>query len=128
MQASGNIVEVDILELSRFPCCGVDIFCTSIRLVLMMMKEIDLKLTQQEWLRGNKLSLRLMRNHGERVGGSNLGQTQSHFLSESGRFLSNRSQDRLFIARMLNKDPKIFLPSTFFFSREREREREREYA
>ena len=46
MQASGNLVDVDILELPRFPCCGVDIFCTSIRLVLMMMKEIDLKLTQ----------------------------------------------------------------------------------
>ena len=44
MQASGNLVEVDILELSRFPC--VDIFCTSIGLALMMMKEIDLKLTQ----------------------------------------------------------------------------------
>ena len=46
MQASGNLVEVDILELSRFPCRGVDIFCTIIRLVLLMMKEIDLKLTQ----------------------------------------------------------------------------------
>ena len=46
MQASGNLVEVDILELSRSPCRGVDIFCTSIGLVLMMMKEIDLKLTQ----------------------------------------------------------------------------------
>ena len=46
MQMSGNLVEVDILELSRFPCQGFDIFCTSIGLVLMMMKEIDLKLTQ----------------------------------------------------------------------------------
>ena len=48
MQASGNLVEVDILELSRsrFPCRGVDIFCTSIRLVLLLMKEIDLILTQ----------------------------------------------------------------------------------
>ena len=46
MQASGKLVEVDILELSRFPCCGVDIFYTSIVLVLMMVKEIDLKLTQ----------------------------------------------------------------------------------
>ena len=45
MQASGNLVEVDILELSRFPRSGVDIFCTSIRLVLLLMKEIDLKLT-----------------------------------------------------------------------------------
>ena len=25
MQASGNLVEVDTLELSRFPCCGVGI-------------------------------------------------------------------------------------------------------
>ena len=46
MQESGNLVEVDILELSRFPCRGVDIFCTSIILVLLMMKEINLKLTQ----------------------------------------------------------------------------------
>ena len=46
MQACGNLVEVDILELSRFPCHGVGIFHTSIRLVLMMVKEIvDLKLT-----------------------------------------------------------------------------------
>ena len=42
MQAAGNLVDVDILELSRFPCHGVDIFCTSIRLVLLIMKEIDL--------------------------------------------------------------------------------------
>ena len=46
MQVSGNLVEVDIKELLRFPCRGVDIFCTSVRLVLLMMKEIDLKLTQ----------------------------------------------------------------------------------
>ena len=46
MQASGNLVEVDILELSRFPGHGADIFGTSMRLVLLMMKEIDLKLTQ----------------------------------------------------------------------------------
>ena len=36
MQASGNLVEVDILELSRFPCRGVGICQTSIGLVLMM--------------------------------------------------------------------------------------------
>ena len=47
---------------------------------------------------------RLMRNHGERVSGSNLSQTQSHLLSESGCFLSNRSRHRLGIARMLNKE------------------------
>ena len=35
MQACGNLVEVDILELSRFPCHGVGIFHTSIGLVLM---------------------------------------------------------------------------------------------
>ena len=45
MQASGNLVEVDILELSRFPCRGVGICLPSIGLVLMMVKEIDLKLT-----------------------------------------------------------------------------------
>ena len=46
MQASGNLVEVDILELSRFSCSGVGICFTSIGLVLMVVKEIDLKLTQ----------------------------------------------------------------------------------
>ena len=46
MQASGNLVVVDILELSRFPCRGVDICQTSIGLVQMTVKEIDLKLTQ----------------------------------------------------------------------------------
>ena len=45
----------------------------------------------REWLRGNKLSLHLMRNHGEGVSGLNLGQTQCHPLSESGFFLFNRS-------------------------------------
>ena len=42
MQASANLVEVDILELSRFPCRGVGICYTSIRPVLMMVNEIDL--------------------------------------------------------------------------------------
>ena len=46
MQVSGNLVEVDILELSRFPCRSVGICHTKIGLVLMMVKEIDLKLTQ----------------------------------------------------------------------------------
>ena len=46
MQASGNLVEVDILELSRFPCHGVGICHTCIEPLLMMVKEIDLKLTQ----------------------------------------------------------------------------------
>ena len=41
-----------------------------------------------------------------RGSGSNLSQTQSHPLSESGCFLSNRSQNRLNIARTLNKDQK----------------------
>ena len=36
---------MDILELSRFPCRGVSICHTSIELVLMMVKDIDLKLT-----------------------------------------------------------------------------------
>ena len=42
MQVSGNLVEVDILELLRIPCCGVGICQTSMGLV---MKEIDMKLT-----------------------------------------------------------------------------------
>ena len=45
MQVSGNLVEVDILELSRFPCRGVGICQISIERVLMMAKEINLKLT-----------------------------------------------------------------------------------
>ena len=44
MQVSGNLVEVDILELSKFPCCGVDICHTSIGLGLIKVKDIDLKL------------------------------------------------------------------------------------
>ena len=99
MQASGSLVDVD------FPWPGIDIFCTSMGLGRQIVRELDLKLTLG-WLRGNKLSLSLMRNHGEGVIGSNLGQTQSHPLSESGCFLSNRSQYRLNIARTLNKDKK----------------------
>ena len=41
MQASGNQNEVDILELSMFPCHGVGICHTSIG----MVKDLDLKLT-----------------------------------------------------------------------------------
>ena len=66
MQASaGNLVEVDILEWSRFPCHGVGICHTSMRLVLTMVKGID-------------LTLNLMRNHTEWVSGLNLCQTLSH--------------------------------------------------
>ena len=50
--------------------------------------------------------------HGERVSGSNLSQTQIHPLSEAGRFLSNRSQHRLGIARTLNKDKQIDISVT----------------
>ena len=46
MQASGNLVEVDILELSEFPWPGVGIFHTSMGLGQRMVKEIDLKMTQ----------------------------------------------------------------------------------
>ena len=44
IQASGSLVEVDLLQLSWFPCPGVDICYTSIGLGLMMVKELDLKL------------------------------------------------------------------------------------
>ena len=47
-----------------------------------------------------------MTNHGEGFSGSNLSQTQSHPVWESGCFLSNRSPYRLIIARTLNKDQK----------------------
>ena len=45
MQASDNLVEVDFLELSRFSCRKVGICHASNGLVLMMVKETDLKLT-----------------------------------------------------------------------------------
>ena len=45
MQASGSLVDVDILELSESPCSGVDIFCTSMGLGRRIVKELDLKLT-----------------------------------------------------------------------------------
>ena len=62
--------------------------------------------TGNGWEVKNWVSTGLMRNHGEEVSGSNLGQTQSHPLTESGCFLSNRLQYRLNIARTLNKDQK----------------------
>ena len=40
-----SLVEVDVLELSRFPCSGFDICYTSIGLGLMIVKELELKLT-----------------------------------------------------------------------------------
>ena len=58
LKASGKLVEVDILQQSRFPCCGVGISHTSIGLVLMMVKELDLKLTLG-MAESNKLSLGL---------------------------------------------------------------------
>ena len=45
MQVSVNQLEFDILEQPRFPCCGVGMCHTSIGLVLMIVKEIDQKLT-----------------------------------------------------------------------------------
>ena len=39
MPVSGSLVEVDILELSRFPCPGIVICHTRIRLGLMMVKK-----------------------------------------------------------------------------------------
>ena len=70
-----------------------------------MVKELDLKLTLGMAERTE--SLHLMRNHGEEgVSGSNLCQTQSYPLSESGCFLSSWSQNRLGIARTVNEDQK----------------------
>ena len=67
---------MDILELLRFPCPCVDICHTSIELEKRMAKEVDMKLALG-------IALHLMRNHGEEVSGSNLGQNQSHPLSAS---------------------------------------------
>ena len=70
-----------------------------------MAKDLDPKLMLGKTER-HKLSLHLMRNHGEGVSISNLGQAQSYPLSESGSFLSNRSQNWLGILLTLNKDQK----------------------
>ena len=45
MQASGSLVEFDILELSGSPWPGIGIFCTSMGLGRRIGKELDLKLT-----------------------------------------------------------------------------------
>ena len=45
MQVSGNLVDVDIPALSRFPGPGVGICHNIIELGLMMVKELDIKLT-----------------------------------------------------------------------------------
>ena len=47
-------------------------------------------------------------NHREGVSSSNLGQAQSHPLSESGCFLSNQSQHRLGIARTKNMPVRLW--------------------
>ena len=82
MQASGSLVDVDIPELSESPWPGMDIFCTRMGLWCRIVKELDPKLTLGMAERGDELSLQLMRNHGEGVSGSNLGQTQSHHFSD----------------------------------------------
>ena len=46
MQASGNLVEVDIPELSESPWPGVGIFHTSMGLGWQIVKKLDLKLAQ----------------------------------------------------------------------------------
>ena len=45
MQASGNLANVDILELSESTLPGVGIFHTIMGLGRQMVKELDLKLT-----------------------------------------------------------------------------------
>ena len=45
IQVSGRLVAVDILELSQFPCPGVGISHSSMRLGLITAKELNLKLT-----------------------------------------------------------------------------------
>ena len=43
---SGNVIDVDIPELSESPWPGIDIFCTSMGgLGRRIVKELDLKLT-----------------------------------------------------------------------------------
>ena len=85
---SRKLVEVDILETSEFLGSGVVIYHTSMGLGLKMAKELDPKLTL-EWLRGEQLSFPMISHHVEEVSFSNLGQTKSRPLAESGCFLSN---------------------------------------
>ena len=58
-----------------------------------------------------------MRNHGEGVTSLNLCQSQSHLISESGRFLTNQSQYRFGIAWTLNKDQKHILSKLSKYSK-----------
>ena len=45
MQVSASLVDVDFPELSESPWSGIDIFCTSMGLGRLIVKELDLKLT-----------------------------------------------------------------------------------
>ena len=62
--ASGRLVDVDIPKLSESPWPGIDIFCASMGLGQQIVKELDLKLALG-MAEGDKLSLHMMRNHGE---------------------------------------------------------------
>ena len=84
MQVSVGLDEVDILQLSsESQWSGVGIFHISMGLGRWIVKESDRKLTLGMAERDRQQSLHLMRSI------KNLGQTQSHSLSESGCFLSN---------------------------------------
>ena len=74
--------DVDILEPPEFtwPGVGVGICHTSMVLGLRIVKELDL-ICHLEWLRRDKLSLHLIRNHGEGIRCSKVCQIQSHLLS-----------------------------------------------
>ena len=77
MQASGGLVEVDILELSRFPCPGVGLCHTSIGLGRRRVKDLKLKLTLgMAERRRNPPDEESWGGHG----GLNLRQTQIHTL------------------------------------------------
>ena len=95
---------MNILKLSGFPCPGIGLCHSNIGRGLMMVKELDLKLTLGMAER--------RKNSPVGVKGANLGQTQSHPLSESGCFLSMWSQYRLGIAPVLNPDKKISFRSS----------------
>ena len=59
----------------------------------------------------------LMKNHGEEVSNSNLGQTESHPLSESAVSCLISHNHQFFIARMLNKDQKTALSRHLYSER-----------
>ena len=85
-----RLVDVDILEPSESLCSGIGICCTSMGLGQQMVN------WHWDWLRGDKLSLRLIRNHGEGISCSNLSQIKSNQI----KFISSDYAHRNLIIKL----------------------------